>query len=235
MIPQEEGYDPLTTPFSVFAMRRHKSSTLGWEYCGDYVLFDDLKGTDRAQCVTSICKQSIVNDIKRSLSCKDGHWHDGIASWRERIGIKCLNDQSSPGPTRLIRLARDEPEPNDTGQEREDRIEKESKEKASSAAKARALGLNNTNLSDNEFAERLVHFDDFYSSYTIKFVCYDESVYNFVKRGETTKDKNNNSRKGGKPCAKAIDWYNIMDQQVVGNDENKSKKRKKRKRSSSSS
>lgn len=63
---------------------------------------------------------------------------------------------------------------------------------------------------------------------------YDESMYNFVKRGETTKDKNNNSRKGGRPCAKAIDWYNIMDQQVVGNDEKKMKKKKKRKRSSSS-
>jgi len=146
-----------------------------------------------------------------------------------------LVDQSPPGPTRLIRLAQDEPEPNDTGQERGDRIEKESKEKASSAAKARALGLNNTNLSDNEFAERLVHYDDFYSSYTIKFVTYDESVYNFVKRGETTEDKNNNSRKEGKPCAKAIDWYNIMDQQVVGNDKNKMKKKKKKKKKRSTS
>ena len=213
-----EYYNPLTEPFSVFVMRSVKGSTLGWEYCGEYVLLNDLKGFIGAHCVTETTKKFILNDIKMSLNRVNGEWHKGLERRRAKILKECERDQSPPGPTRLIRLANNEPEPDDEGKEREERLDRESREKASDAAKARALGLDNKDLSEMEFAKRLVHYDDFYGSYSIKFVNYDEEMYDFVKEGMTTKNKYNKKRAEDEPCANASDWYNIMDQQLEEND-----------------
>mmetsp|Transcript_47128 Transcript_47128/g.98811 ORF Transcript_47128/g.98811 Transcript_47128/m.98811 type:complete len:655 (+) Transcript_47128:94-2058(+) len=227
----DDEYDPEKCPFSVFVMRTVKQTTLGWEYCGEYVLLDVLKGTTRAHNVSQDDKKFIFNDIKKSLERENGLWHDHIEYLREKIMEKCERDPSKPGPTRLIRLGfiRNEPEPEDEGKEREERLERESREKATDAAKARALGLNKKNLSHIEFARRIIHYDDFYGSYSIKFVKYDEEMYDFVKNGMTTKNKRNKKRAENEPCAKAIDWYNIMDQQIEGNEKER-KKQMKRKR-----
>ena len=230
MFPREDGFDPFTTPFSVFVRRCVNKSALGWEYCGEYVLLSDLRGTMGALSVSSLSKNCIVDDIQRSLKCPNGHWHERIDYWRNRILNECLDDPSPAGPTRLIRYINEEPEPNDEGKERDERREKESKEKATSAAKARACGLDNVDISDIEFAKRLVHYDDFYGSYAIKFVSYDESMYSFVKEGETTKNKYNKTRAPGEPCAKASDWYNVMDQQVEGGNAKEIKKTTKKRK-----
>ena len=96
-------------------------------------------------------------------------WHDIIRRNREEILRECKRDPSPPGPAHLIRFIRGQAEPNDEGKEREDQRERESRERATSAAKARALGLDRPDLSDMDFAKRLIHYDDFYGSYSIKF------------------------------------------------------------------
>ena len=215
MLPDmEDEYDPEKCPFSVFVMRYVGSSTLGWEYCGEYVLFNDLRGTTAASNVSQTSKAFIISDIKKSLQRDNGYWHEGIKYKRAHIMEECARDPSPPGPTRLIRFINNDPEPDDEGEERKERIEKEDKERATNAAKARALGLDNENLSAIEFAKRLVHYDDFYGSYAIQFVRYDDDMYDFVKDGMTTKNKHNKKRAANEPCAKASDWYNIMDQQT---------------------
>jgi len=222
-----DGDDPETCPFSVFVMRWVKGSTLGWEYCGEYILLNDMKGTTAARFVTPRSKKCILNAIKTSLSRTNGSWHSHIKTWRRRIAEKCEKDPTLPGP-RLIRLINDELEPNDEGRKREERLDRESHEKATSAAKARALGLDDESLSDMEFARRLMDYDDFFGSYAIKFVRYDESMYDFVKDGMTTKNMRNKRRAEDEPCAKASDWYNIMDQQLEENDRREKKQRKRK-------
>lgn len=224
------GHNPEVEPFSVFVMRIVGSSTLGWEYCGEYVLLDRLEGTVRAHCVSTESKRFILSDIRRSLDKPSGLWREGIDDYRFDILEKCARDPSPAGPTRLIRLRNGWPEPDDEGEEREERLDRESREKATDAAKARALGLDRSreDLSDADFAKWLVHYDDFYRSFAIKFVRYDEAMYDFVKDGMTTKNKDNKRREENEPCAKASDWYNIMDQQLEGN-ERKQKKRRMRK------
>jgi len=226
MIPRVDGYDPGTTPFSVFVMRPGKNSTLGWEYCGEYILLSEMRGTTGAHCVPQSTKNFILHDIKSSLSRPNGLWHDFMKRYKEEILGECELDPSPAGPTRLIRFAGKEPEPDDEGKEREDRIDRESHERASDAAKARALGLDNEDLSHIEFAELLVHYDDFYGSLAIQFVSYDEEMYKYVKEGRTTKNKHNKKRAEGEPCAKASDWYNIMDQKLDENHRQSKRKRK---------
>ena len=41
---EDDDFDPEEQPFSVFVMRVDGASTLGWEYCGEYLLLNDLKG-----------------------------------------------------------------------------------------------------------------------------------------------------------------------------------------------
>ena len=231
MFPRpRDDYDALTTPFSVFVQRLGKGhSTLGWEYCGEYILFDDLKGIQAAHTVSLACKKQRLFDIQKSIKRPNGCWHDKLAEYRREILNACKLDSSPPGPQRLIRFINDEPEPNDEGKDREERLDRESRERASDAAKARALGLDNPELSDIEFAKRLIHYDPFYGSYAIKFVRYDEEMYNFVKKGMTNKNKDNKMRASGETtCAKASDWYNIMDMQLDQNDREEKRNRKRK-------
>mmetsp|Transcript_20299 Transcript_20299/g.40774 ORF Transcript_20299/g.40774 Transcript_20299/m.40774 type:complete len:174 (-) Transcript_20299:1113-1634(-) len=164
-----------------------------------------------------------------------GKWNESISWWKTELKNLCTSDKRPAGPTRLKRLAvalgfkewsNIDPDPMDTGKERQDREEKEIREKASSAAKARALGLDDEELSNICIAKRLVYFDDFYESYSIKFVRYDEDMYNFCKEGETTKNKSNRKRHPEEPCAKADDWYAIFDQMMAENDRSTKRKRK---------
>mmetsp|Transcript_9433 Transcript_9433/g.17067 ORF Transcript_9433/g.17067 Transcript_9433/m.17067 type:complete len:124 (+) Transcript_9433:187-558(+) len=121
---------------SVFCFCYGQSSTLGWEYCGEYVLLDNLKGTTRAPCVSQESTKFILNDITQSLKRAKGEWHRSINIRRERIMEECKRDASPPGPTRLIRFINEESEPEDEGKEREDRLDGERREKATNAAKA---------------------------------------------------------------------------------------------------
>ena len=91
---------------------------------------------------------------------------------------------------------------------------------------AKGLGLHDSGLSRSDFAEKLVEWDDFYHSHQIVFKHYDDAVYDYVKDGKTTKNRYNKKRKAGEPCAKASDWYAILDQQVESCNKEAKKKRK---------
>jgi len=67
----------------------------------------------------------------------------------------------------MIRFINKELEPNNEGKEQEDKLDRESRERATDAAKARALGLDNEDLSDIDFENQLIHYDAFYDSYAI--------------------------------------------------------------------
>lgn len=60
----------------------------------------------------------------------------------------------------------------------------------------------------------LLELNEFYRDKVINFVEYDETLYEYVKEGETTRNKHGKKRQPGEPCAKASDWYNIFDQRV---------------------
>ena len=102
-----------------------------------------------------------------------------------------------------------------------------SKPKDRATLSAKDLGLYDPKrkLSQVQFAEKLVDWDDFYRSNQIVFKHYDETIYDFVKDGETTKNKNNKKREAGEPCAKASDWYAILDQKVESYNKQAKKKR----------
>lgn len=83
------------------------------------------------------------------------------------------------------------------------------------AAELRSLGLDNEHLSDYEFVEKVVYWQGFLPHKSVKFVRYDEKMYEFVSDGFTTRDKDGKIRNvSGKPPAKASDWYNELDQRV---------------------
>jgi hypothetical protein len=84
-----------------------------------------------------------------------------------------------------------------------------------------SLGLDKDGISDEKFAEKIVHWEKFLSHTIVQFVSYDENMYDFVKEGETTHDKHgktthNKHGKKTKPCAKASDWYNELDKMAEG-------------------
>lgn len=82
------------------------------------------------------------------------------------------------------------------------------------AEELKSLGLDNDQLNDAEFIEKAVYWQGFLEHYSIKFVRYDEKMYDFMKDGLTTKNKNGKERKGGEPPAKASDWYAVLDQRT---------------------
>jgi len=124
---------PIRGPFSAFVKRTVIGSTLGWEYCGEYELTDDLPGVIAAHCVTHASKTAILNDILKSLSKPNGEWNESIRWWKTELKNLCTSDKRPAGPTRLKRLAvalgfkewsNVDPDPMDTGKERQDREEK---------------------------------------------------------------------------------------------------------------
>jgi len=190
--------------FSVFVKRTVNQQCLGWEYCGEYRSEEDtLAGTQAAHTVPAATKNCILAIILASFKRPNGDWKTRIEIWREQIAQWCDEDPSPAGPKWLVD-GHDGP-----------RSDEEAREKASSAARARALGFS-VDMSQEQLAKLLVAFDPFYESSSIEFVYYDEEIYNYVKAGKTTKNYLNKSRKKGtdertRAAAKASDWYAIYD------------------------
>lgn len=84
------------------------------------------------------------------------------------------------------------------------------------AENLRSLGLDDENMTDNELAEKVVYWEGFYHSRLVEFVNYDDDMYDFVKAGETTRNKHGNKKKNCELCAMASDWYDKHDQMVGG-------------------
>lgn len=81
------------------------------------------------------------------------------------------------------------------------------------AKELRALGLDHEGLSSSEFVEKWVFWQRFLEHKSVRFVEYDEKMYAFCLDGLTTRDKDGGYvSKSGKPPAKAVDWYNELNQ-----------------------
>lgn len=80
------------------------------------------------------------------------------------------------------------------------------------AKELRALGLDK-DLGDSDFIEKWVYWQRFLKHISVKFVAYDQKMYDFCLDGLTTRDKDGGFvSKSGKPPAKALDWYNELNQ-----------------------
>jgi hypothetical protein len=97
-----------------------------------------------------------------------------------------------------------------------DRIRKvlEAEPDSGEAEELRSLGLDNEQLSNDEFVEKVVYWRGLLEQKYVKFVRYDEKMYDFIKDGETTRNKRGKKRKCGEPPALASDWYGDLDKRV---------------------
>ena len=197
------GYLPIVhEPFSVFMKRSMKTKLLGWEYCGEYEAEDpenEIETWARAHTLETHDRRVVAQSL---LTTKGGR--HALQRWRVKLTDELKKDASpaSMAPEWL----RERRRPTAAETEREGRI-------VPRAARARALGFEE-NLSDEKLASLLLWLDEFRTSKPIRFVRYDEKVYNYVKDGETTKNAMGKKRGDGENCAKASDWYAYWDQQV---------------------
>ena len=202
---------PINEKFSVF-MRRSltsrafdsttKGKLLGWEYCGDYVVEEanEANGSlwEREHNFPPVSKCEIAKKMLSSSKTKVGYGRHRLDYWRKRLEEALNQDASPSGPQYLI----------------ENRVPTEAEMATvfSMAARARALGFSK-GMSDEDLSKLIVRIDEFHKQIIIRFVEYNEAVYDYVKRGLTDKGPDGKLRKGG-PAAKAQDWYDYFDGQV---------------------
>ena len=224
-------------PFSVFMMRALPGKpTLGWEYCGDYkgcLEDDDILGiTGSVQNKGEVTKKCLLSDILQSLSGPGGDWHEPIKCWRElilnEIEQEGIEDAKAKSRIEYLRRNLDGQETKSLRKElqklerilqkkeeilEEWRADRKSGRRPSLAVRSQELGFSH-DMPDKDLARLILEFDEFYKEKLIEFVGYNEEIYNYVKDGETTKNAKNKTRESCEPCAKASDWYAIIDQQV---------------------
>lgn len=79
------------------------------------------------------------------------------------------------------------------------------------ANRLKELGLHQQ-LNNADFVEKLVNWEEFCPQRMVKFVRYDEAMYDFMKDGLTNRDKDGKKvNDTGKARAKASDWYDELD------------------------
>lgn len=78
------------------------------------------------------------------------------------------------------------------------------------AARARALGYK-SGISDEKLASVMVRLDEYYALKPIKFVQYQEAIYDYVKGGKTNKNAKGKELCPGDLPARASDWYAFLD------------------------
>ena len=151
-------------------------------------------------------RDEIVRHILKSLKFPDAVWHKELSWWRQKFTYYLENDPSPAADAPI--WFREDRKP--TIAELDNWKEMGNKKK-SMAARARVVGYH-SEMSDKDLVEALVRFDEFHSSEALRFVEYDERVYNYVKAGETNFNAAGKRRADGEPCAKASDWYAYYDQ-----------------------
>ena len=195
-------------PFSVFMRRTLKNGrdSFGWEYCGEYICTDpegDVITWTSAHTLTCSERNKMITDIVSSCKKPDGAHVPGMEKWRNDLAAALLTDPAPATDVPLWMI--------------EDRLptsaELEDAPPVSLAARARAFGFR-PGIPIETLAEIVVRLDEFRETEPIKFLSYDENVYNYVCKGETTKNSRAKKKRDGEPCAKASDWYAHFDQQI---------------------
>jgi hypothetical protein len=211
---QEYG---LAVPTFVRRSRTSKSARgggklLGWEYVGNYKAVktcnDDgssFSYWESAYNLSEATKGMIANKVlKSSKAAKgDAYGREQLDEWRQTLTDELLIDLTPAGPQHMI--------------ERRQPTEDERKDKRPPlAARARALGFK-PEMSDEALSKLMVELDEYHKRISIKFVEYDERIYEYCKEGKTNKTRAGKQIRLGDAgeSAKAIDWYNFHDQQVT--------------------
>jgi hypothetical protein len=198
--------------FSLFMKRVANGKLLGWEYCGEYTTKlkvegdndDDVEvevdendldriykhyeedGRDALDDADPSCKQvrahlpasrfseaakrSMLDDILASLKHGKGRWGEILPRWKDQV-VQALKNEKRP----LVNVNVENPNV-----------------LLSLAAKARYYKFRE-DISLEEFAKMALEFNEFHFGYTVRFVRYDEKVYNYLKNGATE--------------FRASDWY----------------------------
>ena len=130
-------------------------------------------------------KKKMLSDIVKSLKNPGGTWNVSVTRWKQKLNDELAKDSSAPAIN-----------------------------SASLAARARALGYHEDMSLEDMASSVLLKLNEFYADKVIRFVEYDETVYEYIKEGETTRNAEGKKRRPGEACAKASDWYRILDQRV---------------------
>jgi len=196
-------------PFSVFMQRKMGAVCIGWEYCGEYEAVDpneEMIQFTSAYTIDRRDRDKIARHILTYLKNPDSVWHGELDYWHHVLTHSLENDPSSAADTPI--WFREDRRPTIAEL---DNWKDMGNKRSSMASRARAVGYHST-MTDKDLVEVLVRFDEFHRSEPVRFVEYDERVYNYVKAGETIYNAAGKRRTEGEPCAKASDWYAYYDQ-----------------------
>lgn len=187
-------------PIFVSRSRTHKhqatmGKALGWEYVGNYkVTTDTVPSYESHHNFSVACKRTIAEGFWHSSQSQDpdSYGSQGLGYWRNVLTDALATDDSPAAPS-----LPGQPEP-------------------SLAARARALGFDPITTTDKELAFLMVELHEFYHLTTIQFVVYDERIYEYCVGGKTSKDAQGNMRaSSGQPPAKAGDWYQFAEENML--------------------
>ena len=181
---------------------------LGWEYCGNYVYNGHEEMEEFGPSWDRATRFSLASKAKHAAALYDsskspiGYGRYQLDYWRERLSDELKRDPSPAGPQWLV--------------EGRGPTDEETKAKPSSvAARGRALNFRE-NMSDQTLASLVVELDEVYLNYPIRFVQYDENIYNYIVGGRTSRDAFGHKvgiAGSGQP-ATAQAWYNFLDQML---------------------
>jgi len=180
-----------------------KGRLLGWEYVGNYRFSGDKdiqSVWESADSFSAVSKCLQATKLYKSSRSPDGYGHYELLMWRDKLEKALENDASEPGPKWLVEGR------SPTYEERKEKM-------ASLAARGRALGFHE-NISNEGLAKLIVELDEWHELFPIKFVRYDEKIYDYVKDGHTDKDANGKKCADGANPATAQAWYDFLDQLI---------------------
>ena len=198
--------------FPVFMRRsRNKrgvktSALLGWEYVGNYKVVTPGEDNDvfweSAENYSLANKDYIAGKILKSSKAEGGYGRLILSHWRNEISKALAEDTSPAAPLYTV-------------EGREPTSAEKDEKRPSLAARARALNFT-PQMPDEAFVTVLVRLDEYHQQLPIKFVEYDERIYNWCLGGKTTRDASGKFIKNThKEPAKAGDWYNWAEQNML--------------------
>ena len=201
-------------PFAMFLKRSRTKLTsktegnlLGWEYVGNYrVMKDDDDGEipefwESAANFSEASKAMISKKVLQSAQSQDGYGRQRLDAWRKLLMEELEKDLSPAAPQYMV-------------EGREHTPDEIREPRPSLAARARALRFV-PSMSDEKLSWLLVHLDEYHSQVMLQFVEYDERVYEYCVGGPTSKNKDGKQRKGSEEPAKAQDWYDFAEMNML--------------------
>jgi hypothetical protein len=145
---------------------------LGWEYVGNfkYIGDKDLVVWESSFNFTNVMKKEIAGKVYKSSQAQgDSYGKHTLQRWRNILMAALHEDPSPAGPLYMI-------------EQRDPTSEEKKAPRASLAARARALGMEDATISDQNLANILVQLDEFHQQHVIQFVEYDERIYEYCSQ-----------------------------------------------------